>query len=419
MVSYARKLHNLVLNILQAKNQTRKGKRLFLDFTFTANPSVVESLYNDPAVTRSAISRRMLEQAGAANSVVSHNDKTHSIIIPHFKEFMTADVYQNCYKEAIFLITKEIQQNKDKSTIDIYNIILTSLKFSFLEHWLGIDTKEYHRDILMGQESESLNESEVFLQKSMLLNLFPIPLWVRNLFSSKHRWLDRLFNEHTEFIYNSCAAKPGSWFERLKRLEYEKIITHKMVLGEIRSIFISASTLATSITAGIYCLSTTSKTTKNAFIDRLIDDKVYARNVFKETIRLYPPFRILLYEKKSKCPFHFNSYTFLSLFNIHRNPYVWRNPLTFNPDRFNDTKAIFKGSFIPFGGGDRKCPGMGMSMLIGSQMLQHLFETYVINVVTINPFFTSMSVYESGQLHSTLRYMDVQVNLNEGYCNPT
>ncbi len=92
-------------------------------------------------------------------------------------------------------------------------------------------------------------------------------------------------------------------------------------------------------------------------------------DVFRETVRLYPPVGVLIREaatsttmrEKRMAP---GSPVLVSPWLIHRNPHHWPNPNAFDPDRFqreSDAEAI-ANAYIPFGQGPRVCIGMAFAL---------------------------------------------------------
>ncbi|GLJ49359.1 hypothetical protein SUGI_1044070 [Cryptomeria japonica] len=92
----------------------------------------------------------------------------------------------------------------------------------------------------------------------------------------------------------------------------------------------------------------------------------YLQCVVKETFRLYPAGPIMLpHESTKACTvagYHIPNKTRLvvNVWAIGRDPMIWEDPLTFNPERFmiknqNDTGRDF--NMLPFGAGRRGCPG--------------------------------------------------------------
>lgn len=110
----------------------------------------------------------------------------------------------------------------------------------------------------------------------------------------------------------------------------------------------------------------------------------YLKLVIKETLRLHPPFPCLVPRKSvERC--RINSYeipsntrVFINAWAIGRDPHYWKNPETFNPERFEDSSIDFKGThfeLIPFGAGRRICPGIGLGLatveLVLAMLLYH------------------------------------------------
>jgi len=152
------------------------------------------------------------------------------------------------------------------------------------------------------------------------------------------------------------------------------MLTHKEVTGEIRGIFINANTLAISLVNCLYRLYKNNP----VYIDNIKKSLSYARYCYMESLRLDPPFKIISKEKRSKCPFHRKEIYVISAKYVHRNHLYWEKPNDFNPLRFkNGLSKIEKGSYIPFGGGERICTGVAMTMYLAPKILFHLFNKYV------------------------------------------
>lgn len=64
---------------------------------------------------------------------------------------------------------------------------------------------------------------------------------------------------------------------------------------------------------------------------------------------------------------------------IHTNPRVWRNPYTFDPERFSPERAEHKThrfAWMPFGGGVHKCIGLYFAQMEIKSMLHHLLREF-------------------------------------------
>nr|GMD99787.1 angelicin synthase-like [Ipomoea batatas] len=98
----------------------------------------------------------------------------------------------------------------------------------------------------------------------------------------------------------------------------------------------------------------------------------YLDAVVKETFRLYPALPLLV----PKCPSQTtevggytipkDTWVFLNMYAIHRDPKLWDNPLQFSPERFlNQTFGFdYTGNdhrFLPFGSGRRICGKLDLS----------------------------------------------------------
>ncbi len=96
----------------------------------------------------------------------------------------------------------------------------------------------------------------------------------------------------------------------------------------------------------------------------------YARRVFDETLRLYPPAWIL--GRKTLSDDEIGGYAIqagsviaISPYTVHRHPRFWDEPDTFDPERFTPQRSAgrHKFAYIPFGAGPRQCIGNHFALL--------------------------------------------------------
>ena len=111
----------------------------------------------------------------------------------------------------------------------------------------------------------------------------------------------------------------------------------------------------------------------------------YLEKVIKESLRLFPSVPFLARVAKEDCEidgYKIPKGTQLGVFvvNIHHNPDVWKNPETFDPERFNPENASKRHpyAFIPFSAGPRNCIGQRFALLEEKVMLSHLLRNFEV-----------------------------------------
>lgn len=91
----------------------------------------------------------------------------------------------------------------------------------------------------------------------------------------------------------------------------------------------------------------------------------------KETLRLHPPAPLLLPHRAiedcevMKYTIPKDSQVFVNVWAIARDPTIWKEPLSFKPERFVNSSLDYKGSdfqYLPFGSGRKICAGMPMAI---------------------------------------------------------
>ncbi len=101
-----------------------------------------------------------------------------------------------------------------------------------------------------------------------------------------------------------------------------------------------------------------------------------ARDVFRETLRLYPPVPMLVRETVRPERFRDRdlppgAQVVISPWHLHRHPRLWEAPDAFDPGRWvtENGRRCFRQAYIPFSAGARVCPGAGFAMLEGPLLL--------------------------------------------------
>nr|A0A0S1TP26.1 RecName: Full=Ferruginol synthase; AltName: Full=11-oxomiltiradiene synthase; AltName: Full=Cytochrome P450 76AH24; Short=SpCYP76AH24; AltName: Full=Ferruginol monooxygenase; Short=11-hydroxyferruginol synthase [Salvia pomifera]ALM25796.1 cytochrome P450 76AH24-like protein [Salvia pomifera] len=109
--------------------------------------------------------------------------------------------------------------------------------------------------------------------------------------------------------------------------------------------------------------------------EKVVDESMmprlpYLQAVVKESMRLHPPGPLLL-PRKAESDQVVNGYlipkgtqVLINAWAMGRDSSLWKNPDSFEPERFLDQKIDFKGTdyeLIPFGSGRRVCPGMPLA----------------------------------------------------------
>lgn len=107
------------------------------------------------------------------------------------------------------------------------------------------------------------------------------------------------------------------------------------------------------------------------------------RDVFRETLRLYPPVPMMVRETSKPEVFRgraikTGAQVVLSPWHLHRHSRLWDEPDAFDPARFDteNGKAGLRDAYMPFSAGPRICTGAGFALIEGVVLLARLLRAY-------------------------------------------
>lgn len=370
-------------NISKQPNQTADIKVVNTDVTITSNPDKIQELYSSKDLCRSELSKRILNHGGAVDSWVSQDDEKARIKRQIYKTHFNSKVYESLStsitKNICLRFDQLINSNLD---LDSHSVLMDIAIESFLDHFLKVelseDSRKFLRDIKIFQQDDG---SDTSISKLFFLNYSKLlPRVLRDAFSYDLKKRDDRLKQFADHLYYKCTGKNKSLYNSLKQSEKNGILTRDDVMGELRMILINANSMANSLMWTLYVISKNKQHTL-----KISQDSDYSRLSFMEVLRMYPPFHMLSYESKnqSKCPmklFSPKKIEFISVLGTHMSEVNWSDPTKFDPCRFTTGLSnIKKGSYIPFGGGERACPGSGLAMVVGPKVMQAICGKYDVS----------------------------------------
>lgn len=111
-----------------------------------------------------------------------------------------------------------------------------------------------------------------------------------------------------------------------------------------------------------------------------------SRDVFRESLRLYPPVPMMV--RENTCPERFRdrdvprgAQLVLSPWHLHRHTRLWENPDGFDPARWSteNGQRCARDAYIPFSAGRRVCTGAGFAMVEGPLLLSLFLRRFQFN----------------------------------------
>jgi cytochrome P450 len=223
--------------------------------------------------------------------------------------------------------------------------------------------------------------------------------------------LDRLIEQRVQ-----SGVPQGDLLDMLLEARYEdgSPMPRKQLIDEVLILFTAGhETTANALSFTLYLLARHPEVQERLYqsvepldfdpgnIEQWIRGLGFAQQCVEEAMRLYPPVYVI--DRVSLEPEELQGHTYpagttwlVSLYELHRNPRLWEDPLAFRPDRFDpERKKESSAYYFPFGAGPRMCIGNNfalyeMVMAIGWMVKQYQITTplpslEVVPLISLKP----------------------------------
>ncbi len=118
----------------------------------------------------------------------------------------------------------------------------------------------------------------------------------------------------------------------------------------------------------------------------------FTRDIFRETLRLYPPVPMMVRETTKPETFRNRairkgSQIVVSPWHLHRHERLWVDADVFDPTRWQtkETKKCARDAYMPFSTGARACPGAGFAMIEGVVLIYTILKAFKIELADDEP----------------------------------
>lgn len=242
----------------------------------------------------------------------------------------------------------------------------------------------------------------------------PWDLWrSRRAASQIRRLLENLVRPRFE-AHRSGQASPFndilSAFLIAQDPETQKAFSFDELVDQVAMLFLAGhETSASALTWALYLVAQSQDIQRRMFNEiRALDQSVTTKaegksteldashmkqlaltwNVFRETLRLFPPVGFIARQSSQACPMRDKQVeqgasVVISPWLIQRHRTLWTNPDAFDPDRYKDdqSRESLRNAYLPFGMGPRVCMGAAFALQEAALILSSIIRDYRLEAV--------------------------------------
>ncbi len=273
------------------------------------------------------------------------------------------------------------------------------------EAMFGRDVREFEETAL-----RAFAAAHVYINPMSLINLLELPVAVRRLLLPRFRQFETAFRQLDQIVNRMIAERRASGEDTgdflsmlLKGRDEEQgeTMNEAQVRDEVMGSFMAGhETTAVGLTWAFYLLS------KNPVARRQLQAELssvlggrfpkmqdlpslrFNRMVIDESMRIYPP--AWGFDRKSLADDELGGYRIpagstvaICTYVMHHHPAYWENPEGFDPMRFSEERSAGRPeySYLPFGGGPRRCIGNRFAMIQMQLILAAVTQNFELDLV--------------------------------------
>lgn len=264
------------------------------------------------------------------------------------------------------------------------------------ESLFGFDTEK---------DSTRIGDAVSFILPQIFYHLEGIP-FLKNLPNKRNREFNRRLKDLNQIIYAIIEQRRTEKVQRHDLLgllmsavdeeESGKGLSNTDLRDEVMTMFMAGhETTANGLAWTMHHLAKHPDVEKKLReeVSRVVGDQplklehlrelTYVRQVFEESLRLTPPIwampRTSLHETTlGGVRIPKNAIVSVNPYLLHRNPAVFKDPLTFDPNRFEPArkKEIGRYDYIPFGAGPHTCIGSQFAIMEAQVILALIYRRF-------------------------------------------
>jgi len=312
------------------------------------------------------------------------------------------DVMNTAAKDMIERLTKiadgKYHNLDEEMTFVTADIIFRTIMSEKLTHEEG--HKVIDAFVLFQEKSAKIGMQKMFLVPK-IFRMFGDEQAYNNAGKIIRESLSKIIKPRYEAMQNNTVGEEKDILSTLLKVIDEdtgKPFSFKEILDQIAMLFLAGhETTASSMTWTLYLLGLYPEIQEQAYQEIITvckDDEFSAENtkqlsfvtnIFKESLRLYPP--VSFFARVTTEKTYMRDKTLkkgaaivVSSWLMHRNARFWEDPHMFNPHRFDNLNGIHKNTYFPFGMGQRICIGEKFAMQEAVLLLASILRNFKIEL---------------------------------------
>ena len=383
----------------------------FKPFIFASKAEYSKVVLSSQKLMRKSILYTFLHDWLGTGLLTSYGKKWKNrrrLITPSFHFSILSRFVEVFEKHALNLVERIGASADKKETVDVQKVVSLATLEAMCEASMGVKTNE---DKGASRYLEGVGALNRYLQVRQTKPWFWPGFIFRNTSCGRsfYKSLNHVHDYTTAIINKRISLRREANLKKTSALKDEGALNEKQKLCFIDTLLDSYQAgeididgheghdmTATAISFCLYLLGRHPEYLKTLqdeidkaegkdFLEK-VKDMRFLDFCLKETLRLYPsvPFIARQLEENTVIEgqtFYKNTDIVVNIIGLHRNETYWKDPMKFNPYRFDEKSSEKRNpfSYVPFSAGPRNCIGQRFAVLEAKTYLYHVLKNFNVN----------------------------------------